>query len=56
MASECRNCGRDVSDAYARVFAPEEADGVGCCPRCDDMVRTPGGRPRQKAGNWGEQQ
>lgn len=40
--AECRNCGGFVTDAYARVFAPDdvEADGeVRVCPACEDKVR-----------------
>jgi hypothetical protein len=44
MAS-CRNCDGHVTDAYARVFAPEdvEADGeVRVCPNCSDAIREAG--------------
>lgn len=37
--AECNNCGSFVTEDYLRVFAPEEADGVQACPRCEDMVR-----------------
>lgn len=43
--AECQNCGNHVSDAYARVFAPDEVESDGevrVCPQCPDRLRIDG--------------
>ena len=42
MSPECQNCGHRVTKQYERVFAPDDADGVRCCPWCEDKVRKDG--------------
>ena len=36
---ECQNCGSFVTEAYVRVFAPEQFDAPRVCPSCEDKVR-----------------
>jgi len=43
---ECENCGAFVTADYARVFSPDDVDGVRTCPRCPDKIRGKGGEPR----------
>lgn len=38
---ECENCGRSVSNAYARVFN-QDGESVECCPFCPDITRRNG--------------
>ena len=35
----CDNCGSFVTEAYVRVFAPDDMGTVRVCPNCEDMVR-----------------
>lgn len=35
----CQNCDSFVSDAYVRVFSPDDRETVRVCPRCEDLVR-----------------
>lgn len=36
---ECQNCGGFVTEAYVRVFAPNEMRNPRVCPDCEDRVR-----------------
>ncbi|MFB6136681.1 MAG: hypothetical protein ABEJ04_07960 [Halobacteriaceae archaeon] len=36
---ECQNCGSFVTEAYVRVFTPEEIDEPRVCPNCEDKIR-----------------
>jgi len=36
---ECQNCSAFVTDAYARVFAPEGMQNPRVCPECEDKIR-----------------
>lgn len=36
---ECQNCGSFVTDAYARVFTPDEEAEPRVCPSCEDKIR-----------------
>jgi NAD-dependent SIR2 family protein deacetylase len=36
---ECQNCGSFVTEAYVRVFAPEERENPRVCPNCENLVR-----------------
>ena len=36
---QCRNCEAFVTDAYVRVFAPNDMDAVRVCPNCEDKLR-----------------
>jgi len=40
MTVECQNCGASVSDAYVRVFVPDNATQPRACPHCPDKIRT----------------
>ena len=44
---ECQNCGSEVTDQYARVFAPPEIPGVRVCPHCEDKLRNGKGQVRK---------
>jgi NAD-dependent SIR2 family protein deacetylase len=44
---ECQNCGSDVTDQYARVFAPPGIHGVRVCPGCEDKIRDGKGQIRE---------
>lgn len=44
----CRGCGREVSEAYARVFAPDGESQPRCCPDCEDLIREGDGTVREK--------
>ena len=35
----CRNCDAFVTDAYVRVFAPNDMGVVRVCPNCEDKLR-----------------
>ena len=35
----CQNCGAFVTDAYARVFTPDDHDEPRVCPECPDKLR-----------------
>lgn len=37
--TECQNCGSFVTDAYARVFTPNEQGAPRVCPNCEDKIR-----------------
>ena len=36
---DCQNCGAFVTQDYARVFTPTNADQPRVCPRCEDKIR-----------------
>ncbi|WP_425342208.1 DUF7563 family protein [Halarchaeum rubridurum] len=36
---DCQNCGSFVTDAYARVFTPDEHSAPRVCPNCEDKIR-----------------
>lgn len=38
----CQNCGNHVTPDYARVFSPDDVDGVRACPDCPDKIRVNG--------------
>lgn len=42
----CSNCGASVTEAYVRVFAKDEGEGVQVCPSCPDKMRTSTGEVR----------
>lgn len=44
----CQGCGATVSRDYARVFSPDNVDGVRTCPDCPDLIREGDGTIRQK--------
>lgn len=44
----CQNCGNTVTRDYARVFSPDDIDGVRTCPDCPDLIREGDGTVRQK--------
>jgi hypothetical protein len=52
----CQNCGAQVSQRYARVWAPEDQEDVGprVCPHCDDKVREHDGSVREKRSKGGQ--
>lgn len=35
----CNNCESFVTEAYVRVFAPDEMATVRVCPHCEDKLR-----------------
>ena len=35
----CANCESFVTEAYVRVFAPDELESVRVCPNCEDKLR-----------------
>ncbi|WP_199268395.1 DUF7563 family protein [Halomarina oriensis] len=35
----CQNCSSFVTEAYVRVFAPDEMETVRVCPNCEDKLR-----------------
>lgn len=37
--ANCENCASFVSDAFVRVFAPQDRETVRVCPWCEDRVR-----------------
>ena len=39
---ECENCGEFVTEAYVRVFAPDDAEQPRVCPNCEDKIRDGG--------------
>jgi hypothetical protein len=45
---ECQGCGATVSRDYARVFSPDNVDGVRTCPDCPDLIREGDGTVRKK--------
>ncbi|MFW5965653.1 MAG: DUF7563 family protein [Halodesulfurarchaeum sp.] len=36
---ECQNCGSFVTEAYVRVFTPDEVSQPRVCPNCEDKIR-----------------
>jgi hypothetical protein len=36
---ECQNCESFVTEAYARVFTPNEVGSPRVCPYCEDKIR-----------------
>jgi len=46
---ECLNCGGHVTEAYARVFTPDEYDAPRVCPNCEDMTRDGNGVREKKS-------
>lgn len=36
---ECQNCSSFVTEAYVRVFAPNDAEHPRVCPHCEDKLR-----------------
>lgn len=44
----CQGCGATVSRDYARVFSPDDVDGVRTCPDCPDLIREGDGTVRKK--------
>lgn len=44
----CQNCGSTVTRDYARVFSPDNVDGVRTCPDCPDLIREGDGTLRKK--------
>lgn len=39
---ECQNCGTFVTEAYVRVFSPNDVEHPRACPDCPDKVRRNG--------------
>ena len=35
----CQNCGSFVTQAYVRVFTPQELEDPRVCPDCEDKLR-----------------
>jgi len=35
----CQNCGSFVTDAYTRVFTPDDEETPRVCPNCEDKIR-----------------
>jgi hypothetical protein len=36
---QCKNCGSFVTEAYVRVFTPDEVAQPRVCPNCEDKIR-----------------
>lgn len=49
----CGHCGAHLTADYVRVFAPDDAETVECCPNCPDRVRAGDGVREAKSQRGG---